>query len=150
MIMKTMYLISIEDNAIIACFFEYQLIKLLFSIKIQLNVDFWLFLFLTQSESKQFSIHNSFFSLYIMPQFYQLFKYLKIVFITFICQWLDFLTKWLITEVAKAISDCISTIKNMINLIIFWYFSSLLNKAWILVLGKKVIFSFMSVFFEFA
>lgn len=49
---RAIYLVLVDDNAIVVCFFKHQLTGPLFSMKIKSDVDFWLSLSLAQSESK--------------------------------------------------------------------------------------------------
>lgn len=61
------YSTFVEDRATVACFLEHQLIGLLFSMKVKLDIDFRLFLLPTQSELEYPSIFSSSFSSYVMP-----------------------------------------------------------------------------------
>lgn len=57
---KAIYLALVNDNTIVAYFFEYQLIVPLLSMKIKLEVDLQLFFLLAQSKSEYPCTNSSF------------------------------------------------------------------------------------------
>lgn len=115
------YSSSIENRVIVAYYLEYQLFGLLFSMKMNQNIDFQLFLLPAQFESKYFLIFSCSLPLYIISQYFDLLRYLRIVLTTLISQYFGFLVKRLNNDVAKVILDLVSIIENIIYPIIFQY-----------------------------
>lgn len=64
---SAVYFASVENRATFACLLEHQLISPPFSMKMNPDVDFRLFLSPAQSESEYPSIFSSSFPLYVMP-----------------------------------------------------------------------------------
>lgn len=82
------------------------------------EVDFWLFLLSAQLESDYSSTNSFSWPPYVISCSFELFRYCKMVLTALVCWWPGFFANWLATEVAKAISGLVSTIENMIELVI--------------------------------
>lgn len=65
---RAIYLVLVNNSAIIDGFFEHQLTGPSFSIKIKPEVNFWLSLSLTQVESEYSSTRGLSWLLYVIPQ----------------------------------------------------------------------------------
>lgn len=115
----------IKHKAIIDCLLEYSLTRLLLSMKIKFNGDFELFLFLTWSRSEYPSNNNFLYPMYMIPHLLNLFKYCSIIFMTFVYWCHRFFIKRLIMKIENVISGIVSTIKNMKESVIPWYYSFL-------------------------
>lgn len=100
--------------------FEHQLTGPLLSMKINPDIDFLVAWLLTQSELKYSLMIRSLLCspLYIILISLMAFRYRRIVFTALLCWWEGFFANRLTTEVAKVISDLVSTIKNIIKPVI--------------------------------
>lgn len=68
------YLALVDNSITVDYFFEHQLIDLSFNIKTKPDIDFWLSLFFTQSESKYFLTKCLFWPPYVILQSFKLFR----------------------------------------------------------------------------
>lgn len=120
------YSTSLDNEAIVVCLLEYLLTGPQFSMRINLNIDFIKKSSSTQFELKKPLIIKSLSSCpYIIIKVQVALRYHIIVFTTSM-YWRDrFLIKRLITEVAKAISDWVSTLENITDFVMSWYCSYL-------------------------
>lgn len=125
-----MYLALVDDRGTIDSFFKHQLTGSLLSMKIKPEIDFQLSLFLTQSKSKYLSMMSLFWPLNRISYSLEPLRYCKIILAILVCWWPKFLANRAITKIAKVISSLISTIKNIIELIMPWYFFILVMIAW--------------------
>lgn len=142
---NAIYSASVDDKVIMACFFKYQLIDPPLSMKIKLQVDFQSFLFPAQSESKYPSTSSLFWLPKVIPHFLDPLRYYRTIFAALVCWWPRFFANRAAIEVANVMSGLVSTIENMIEPVIPWYFSFLAVVAWPSVRGYGSADSFISV-----
>ena len=110
---KAMYLVLVDERAIIGCLFEHQLIGPPLSMKIKLKVDFRLFLSSAQSKSEYPSTNSLLWPPWVILRLFEPFSYCKIIFTASVYWWPRFFAKRLATDFAKAILGLVSTIENM-------------------------------------
>lgn len=92
-IVRAIYLFFVKDSTIVGYLFGYQQIRPLFSKKMKLNVNLWLFLSSTQLKSEYPSIISFLSLLYKILQLIDLLRYRKMFLTISKCEWLRFLAK---------------------------------------------------------
>ena len=142
---RVMYSASVDNRTIVDCFFEHQLTGPLLSMKIKPEVDFWLSLSPAQSESEYPSMRSLSWPPNVIPRSLEPLRYRSIVLTASVCWWPGFFANRAATEVAKAMSGLVSTMENIIEPVMPWYFSFSAAVAWPSVRGCRIDDSFIGV-----
>ena len=120
---RAIYLASVDNRATVDCFFKHQVTGPSLSMKIKPEVNFRLSLSPAQSESEYPSMRSLSWLPNVIPCSLEPLRYRGIVLTASMCWWPGFLSNRAATEVVKAMSGLVSTMENIIELVIPWYFS---------------------------